>query len=109
MFFFNVTELLTDSNFSDAKLKSNGSRSTINKILAKLMYKVFFIMNVSSNGPESDSTDVALINFGIENVINIDFLCKQTKKMMKVIRFISIVVGRQALIIGEYYRFHDLK
>ena len=80
MFFIDVTELLADDNFSDAELKSNGARSTINEILAKLIDKVFFIMNVSSNGPESDSTDVALVNFGIENVINIDFLCKQTKK-----------------------------
>ncbi len=76
MLIVDVTEFLVNCNFSDAELESNGARSTINEILTKLVYKIFFIVNIVSDGPEADSADVALVNFGVENVIDINFLCK---------------------------------
>lgn len=104
-FFLTDWLLLACNNFYYPELKINLRRSSVGQIFAQLKNQTLLIMDIWPDNPESHSTDMTLINFSVQNVININFFSKQPW-LISILRFISTIVCRKALIIGENDCFH---
>lgn len=104
-FFLTHGLLLTCYNFYYPKLKINLRRSSIGQIFTQLKNQTLLIMDIRPDNPESHPTDMTLINFSVQNVININFFSKQPW-LNKLLRFISTIIRRKTLVIRENDSFH---
>lgn len=81
-----IRQFLPHSNLHDAELERDRCRPAINKILAQFMHQILLIIHIGPDDPEPRSTDMALVYFGVENVVDVDLFGEYSE--LKIERYV---------------------